>query len=399
MNELQFIRGQGGVPKSLPGEDHISGFVMLLPFGEPLPTPEPGVDGFTGENPVKPISTIETAESYGIKSDASNWYIKGLHYHLSEAFRINPGISLYVGIFELSGTGSDDFSEIKEVQSYAQGRIRQMGVWAPSKPLSTSAITLLQGHADTMHSQATPVQILYGATVSNLASLDNMRSSGTSRVSLVISQDGEGRGADLYADPANTDSQSVTHIGMFIGFLSLAKVHESIGWVQKFNSGLALPAFGDGTLLRDLDPAVIETLDANGYLFLVTYPGIGGSYPNDSHTLDEITSDYAFIEANRTMDKAERGIRTYLTPYLGAPLYVDPESGKLRTDTVKFLETLAGKQLEDMEAAGELSGYIVEIDPEQNVLSTSTVEFVIKQVQVGVMRKAKIKIGYTTKTT
>jgi len=369
---------------------------MFIPEAESLPTPESGIDGFDTDDRIKPISTIETAESYGIKADATSWYTKVLHYHLSEAFRINPGISLYVGIFNIPASGFD-FSEIKEIQNYAQGRIRQMAVWAPNDLASTD-ITSLQGHADTLRDQAKPVQILYGCTVSDISDLDDMRSAGTSRVSPVISQDGEGRGAELYEDAENTSTNSITHIGMFIGFLSLAKVHESIGWVQKFNSGVSLPAFADGTLLRDLDPAAIETLDANGYLFLVTYPGIGGSYPNDSHTLDEITSDYAFIEANRTMDKAERGIRTYLTPYLGAPLYVNPETGNLRIDTVKFLETLAGKQLEDMEAAGELSGYTVEVDPEQNVLSTSTVEFVIKPVQVGVMRKMKIKIGYTTKT-
>jgi hypothetical protein len=396
MNDLQFIRGQGEVPKALPGEDHISGFAMFIPEAELLPTPESGIDGFDTENRIKPISSIETAESYGIKADASSWFIKVLYYHLSEIFRINPGISLYVGIFNIPATGFD-FSEIKEIQNYAQGRIHQMAVWTPNA-LAGADITTLQGHADTLHEQAIPVQILYGCTISDISALTNMRSAGTSRVSLVISQDGEGRGADLYKDPGNTGTNSVTHIGMFLGFLSLAQVHESIGWVQKFNSGVSLPAFADGTLLRDLDQAVIETLDADGYLFLVTYPGIGGSYPNDSHTLDEVTSDYAFIEANRTMDKAERGIRTYLTPYLGSPLYVNPETGNLRIDTVKFLETLAGKQLEDMEAAGELSGFTVEIDPEQNVLLTSAVEFVIKSVQVGVMRKMKVKIGYTTKT-
>ena len=47
-----------------------------------------------------------------------------------------------------------------------------------------------------------------------------------------------------------------------------------------------------------------------------------------------------------------------------------------------------------MEKAGELSGYEASIDPEQDVLSTSTVEVVIKNVPVGVIRKMKVKIGY-----
>jgi hypothetical protein len=49
-----------------------------------------------------------------------------------------------------------------------------------------------------------------------------------------------------------------------------------------------------------------------------------------------------------------------------------------------------------MEKAGELSGYEAVIDPAQDVLSTSTVEVVIKNVPVGVIRKIKVKIGYVT---
>jgi len=44
--------------------------------------------------------------------------------------------------------------------------------------------------------------------------------------------------------------------------------------------------------------------------------------------------------------------------------------------------------------AGELSGCAVEIDPDQNVLASSTVEFVIKNVAVGVFRKGIVKIGW-----
>jgi len=124
--------------------------------------------------------------------------------------------------------------------------------------------------------------------------------------------------------------------------------------------------------------------------------GNADNYYNDSHTLDLPTSDYAYIENVRTMDKATRGIRQNLLPYLNAPLYVDATTGKLRPDMVAFLETTAGRALEEMEKAGELSGYKAEINPEQNVLATSELEVQIKQVPVGVMRVVKVKIGYTT---
>lgn len=179
-----------------------------------------------------------------------------------------------------------------------------------------------------------------------------------------------------------------------LGLLSAAAVHQSISWVKQFPTGISVPAFGDGTLLRNLDNALIEQLDAARYLFLVTHVGQAGSYVNDSHTMDSATSDYAMIESVRTMDKAVRGIRTYLLPELGGNVYIDPDTGKMQPYSVTHLETTANKALEDMEKAGELSGYKVEIDPEQDVLSTSTVEIVIKQVAVGVMRKIKVKIGF-----
>jgi hypothetical protein len=89
-----------------------------------------------------------------------------------------------------------------------------------------------------------------------------------------------------------------------------------------------------------------------------------------------------------------RGVRTYLIPELGGNIYIDAETGKMQAYSVSHLETTANKALEDMEKAGELSGYKVEIDPEQDVLSTSEVEIVIRQVAVGVMRKIKVKIGF-----
>ena len=166
--------------------------------------------------------------------------------------------------------------------------------------------------------------------------------------------------------------------------------------MEKFPTNIALPAFADGTLLRDLDAAVVEALDAARYLFFVTYDGIAGAYFNDSHTMDSPTSDYAYIENVRTMDKAVRGVRTYTQPKLGRPLKVDATTGKLETYVVEDLQLTASRALETMEKAGELSGYTVEIDPEQNVLATSTVEMVIKNVAIGVMRKLNIKIGFAS---
>ena len=147
---------------------------------------------------------------------------------------------------------------------------------------------------------------------------------------------------------------------------------------------------------RELDTATIEELDNARYIFCRTYDGLAGAFFNDNHTLDVATSDYAYINDVRTMDKAVRGIRSYLLPKLGRPLKVDKSTGKLDRTVVEHLITTGNKPLEDMEKAGELSGYKFDIDPDQNILSTSRVRGVIKNVAVGVMRNLDLEIGYAT---
>ena len=386
MNNLTITRQNGNVPKSLAGEDHISGFIAYLTSAE-IP------EAFKIEH-VQAVSTIDTAEAAGITADAESWSVRVLHYHLSEMFRVNPGISLYLGIFAKPETYN--FTEIKTVQNYSGGRIRQMAIWAGDVALAADDLVKIQGVADALDEENAPLSVLYAPKVADVTKLPADVAGGNKcSVSVVIAQAGSGDGADLYADDSNkTVKTSVSAIGIVLGLLSAAAVHQSIGWVKNFPTGVNVPAFGDGKLLRDLDKAVIEQLDSERYIFFRTYPGISDSYVNDSHTMDDATSDYAMIESVRTMDKAVRGIRTYLIPELGGNIYIDADTGKMQSYSVTHLQTTAGKALEDMEKAGELSGYAVEIDPEQDILSTSEVEVVIKQVAVGVMRKIKVKIGF-----
>ena len=379
MNSLKIERQNGNVPKSVAGEDHVSGFIAYLADAE-IP------DGFKTAH-VQAVSTIDAAEALGITDKADSWSVKVLHYQLSEIFRVNPSISLYVGIF--TKPNSYKFTEIKTVQNFASGRIRQMAIWCGDKAFSADDVTAIQGVADALDIENAPLSVLYGNMPADVAGANQCR------VSVVIAQAGSGTGAELYAAEANkTAKNTVSAIGVVLGLLSSAAVHQSIGWVKNFPTGVNVPAFGDGTLYRDLDKALVEQLDGGRYLFFVTHVGQAGSYVNDSHTMDSAISDYAMIESVRTMDKAVRGVRTYLIPELGGNIYIDAETGKMQAYSVSHLETTANKALEDMEKAGELSGYKVEIDPDQDVLSTSEVEIVIRQVAVGVMRKIKVKIGF-----
>lgn len=381
---LTIVRQNGNVPKSQNGQDHVSGFVAYLLEAD-IPA------AFKAE-PVQAVSTIDKAEELGITADATAWSVKMLHYQLEEVFRINPSITLYVGLF--SKPESMTFQELKKVQNYAEGAIRQMAIWNGDTAPTADNIVKLEAVTDSLDTENAPLSTLYAPLVSNYKNLPSNLATNNPRVSVVIAQAGSGTGAELYKSKDNKTKATVSAIGVALGTLSKAAVHQCIAWVKNFPSGISMPALGDGTLVRTIDKGELEKLDTNRYLFLNNVVGVAGSYWNDSHTMDSPTSDYAAIESVRTMDKAVRGIRTYLTPELGGNVYIDPDTGKLQSYTVSHLETTANIPLEEMEKAGELSGYKAEIDAEQDVLSTSTIEVTIKNVPVGVVRKFKVKIGF-----
>ena len=370
---LTIVRQNGNVPKSQNGQDHVSGFVAYLL--------EADIPAAFKTEPVQAVSTIDKAEELGITADATAWSVKMLHYQLEEVFRINPSITLYVGLF--SKPESMTFQELKTVQNYAEGAIRQMAIWNGDTAPTADNIVKLESVADSLDTENAPLSTLYAPLVSNYKNLPSNLATNNPRVSVVIAQAGSGTGAELYKSKDNKTKATVSAIGVALGTLSKAAVHQCIAWVKNFPSGISMPALGDGTLVRTIDKGELEKLDANRYLFLNNVVGVAGSYWNDSHTMDSPTSDYAV-----------RGIRTYLTPELGGNVYIDPDTGKLQSYTVSHLETTANIPLEEMEKAGELSGYKAEIDAEQDVLSTSTIEVTIKNVPVGVVRKFKVKIGF-----
>ncbi|MEZ3525605.1 DUF2586 family protein [Muribaculaceae bacterium Z1] len=393
MQNLTITRTNGNIVRSLAGEDHISGLVF---YSATLPQAAEGVDGFSTTERIHAISSPESAEKYGITADAESWEMKVLHYTLTSIFNMNPGITLYVGIFK-PASGANAFSEIKQIQNYAGGRLRQVGVWNGAVELSDTLVTSLQSVRTTLEAQNKPLSILYAPKVTDVTKLpSDLAKIGRNGVSVIIGQDGAGVADALYRDAANAAKASVSALGDLLGAVSKAKVHESIAWVESFPTNISIPAFGDGKKYRDLDEAVIETLDNSRYIFLRTYDGLAGSFFNDNHTLDTATSDYAYINDVRTMDKAVRGVRTYLLPKLGRPMKVDPDTGKLERTAVEHLITTGNRPLEEMAKAGELSGYRFDIDPDQNILATSRVRGVIKNVAVGVMRNLDLEIGFAT---
>lgn len=356
-----------------------------------------GLSGNSGYVIQPIVASGSTAATIAQPSGGAASTFDVMYYHVAEFFRMQPKGLLYIGIYPIPTVL--DFSELQLVQNFASGDIRQFGVYYTAATFSTTQVDALEAQAIALEAAHKPVSILYAPNIFGAASvttLANVRALTDPDVSVVIGQDGGNIGAALYT----ASGKSISCLGAALGVVAKAGVADNIGAVEKFNLSnveLDVLAFSNGQLYKSLSDNAITTVHNLGYIFAKKHTDVTGSYFNDSFTCVASTSDYAYIENNRVMDKAERGIRAAMIVKLNGKLQVNPTTGRLSEDVIAMYTNVANAPLEAMEKAGELSGHKVVIDPTQNVLATSKLVLTIQNVPVGVARLIQINIGYTTK--
>lgn len=382
LNDIRFVKGQGGLGATLPNEDHKSGIVFLRSYaagGSAPATP------FTTEK----ITSLKDAIAKGITEAA----YPEEYYTIMEFFRIQPDSTLYVHFGAAEDAGYD-FSELTTLQRFADGDLRQIVVMTYSA-FELTNVPILQAISDSLSAEHKPLSILYAGdlTAMTLSNLADLRDQTSPNVSVIIAMDGNNKGKTLF-----DAGKIVPAIGAALGALSVAAVNESIAHVEHFKMSadeLDVPAFANGQLVKDTDPNLLNELNDKGYVFLRKHVGIAGSYWNENSTCDAITSDYAYINNVRTIDKAVRGVRTYLLPKLNSNVELTPD-GKLSLETIVDWQNVAGKSLEQMVKNGEISAFKVEINPDQDIMGTSLLIVNITLVINGIARNIEVQIGYGT---
>lgn len=375
LNDVKFNVLQGGLGRIAAGEDHISALV----FSEAAPGGYPA-------NGIKQYLDLQQAEDDGIvEGDATYGFA---WYHIREFFRMAPGSALWA-CFDI--TFPDDLFTATD------GKVRQVGMFGAAVAGLDAAF---QTPANTLDGLHAPIQILVGlypAAAVTLATIEDLADNTAPNVSVLIAGDGGAKGAAL---ATALGKPYVPAVGAVLGAMAKAKVHESVAWVEPFN--LSDGTENDVIKLADGNNspsnATLTALDTKRYLVFRKHIGIAGTYLNDSHTAVAATNDLAYIENNRTIQKAKRLIRTVLLPQLNSPLTVDGSTGKLAVGTVKYFEALTSKPLNQMLADAELSDFGVYINPDQNVLATDTLVIQVKLVPRGVARDIVVNIGFSVNT-
>lgn len=365
-------------------------------------------------------------------------YFAILHYHISEYFRLQPKGVLWVGIFDQA---TFDGTEIETIQNFTDGELRELAIYLSHETFASSQLTIIQGKLDTLATQHAPMSVVFHSDLSSatLSTLADLATLSNERVSMLISEEGDYHiliydNAKAYISGDKVTFQGKTYrskiktignspfdgtkwvelrenlqaisgfsigtTGVCLGTVSLANVHEDIGWVAKFNlvteTGLDEVAFATGDLWNDISDSLKTTLNDFHYIYLRKHRGVDGTFFNDSFTAIASTSDFATIENNRTADKAQRNIRTNMLPNLLSPLTVNP-NGTLSETTIALFKKDTERPLIDMVTADELSAQEVTIDPTQNVLATSILNIGVLLVPRGVAREIRFILGFAVK--
>lgn len=403
MADLRIIKRNGGLGRREPVLDMVSG---LIQHGL-------AVSGKIALNEVHRLNSLPDALNLGLDAayDAANSVL--VHYHIKEFFRRNPNGELWIVLVDQSVTQWDllvdptQTSYAKKLLIEAGGRVRQLGV--AFNPDGSYTATLAGGLDDQIQDVITQAQLLAedefnlgrpleiiieGKSFNGTAgSADDLRArnSPAPDVSVVIAADLDISALDpLYAGHAA--------LGTVLGDISAASVHENIGWVEKFrvdtNGIYTRPGLSSNLSVNSYTPSALEVLKDKGYILAKPYNSYPGVYWNDSPTCCPASSDFAFIENNRTIKKAARLVRTKLMPRVSSPVKVS-EEGKLDKIVIDSFEAAGREALDPMARANEISVPAdVYVDPDQDVLSTSKLEVRFSLIPMGVARTIEASIGF-----
>lgn len=323
-----------------------------------------------------------------------------VYEHLKEIYRVNPNCDLYLLIVAQATTYANmvdvaQADNIMKLRQAGEGSIRLYAVaYNPAAEVADTsaleaAIPKAQEFATLAFTEHEPGEVFLEGKGYDYTSPIDFRALNAPNVTVMVGQS---------LSIAN-DEPTYAAVGTLLGAVSGGKVNECIGWVEKYNVfGGSLSVAGiSGTAYRNIAQGTLEAIDEDGAVFFRTHTGRAGIYFNDSHTCVEITSDYAYIESNRTTHKAARNIRTALLPKLNSPVLIDTDAGTLDPVTLSVMDNLVRTELEIMANDQEINTPVkddVYIDPAQDILSTSELKIETKMTPTGTARKITVSLGF-----
>ncbi|KAB2918690.1 MAG: hypothetical protein F9K23_00705 [Bacteroidetes bacterium] len=404
LNSVTVTRLQGGLGRRATNLDGVIGVI----------TSGVAVSSTFVLGTIYPLKSIKDLEALGVDAAYDTTNATLIHHHISRIFFHNPNAEVHLMALAQTTTLAAmvdvaNVSNAKKLLKDKNGRIKLLGVIR--NPASGYTPTLSGGLDDDVIAAIPKAQALveeeageyrycsvivegrsYNGTAAAATDLRTLEAPG---VSVVI-------GADKDVSGSNALYNGYAAVGDYLGMLSKAAVSQSPAEViddfdlqDTANSYWLNPGLSSNALISAQTKSTLDTLNDKGYIFAIPQAGLTGIWFNDTHTCEAIDNDYAYIEGNRTVDKAIQLARVKTLPRLNSRLLIDEETGQLTDAARTGIEENAKAAIEPMKTDGDISGGIdCFIDPEQNLLAGDALAMELTFTPVAIGRQIQISVGF-----
>jgi hypothetical protein len=300
-----------------------------------------------------------------------------------------------VGIGEMAMTSSSN--SCKRLLDYAGGKIKLLGLMADdtAHDAAGGTITISQAlNADVYNAasglltianeyfeQQKPFRCIVGATSfsGDHGDLQDVSSGASNnRVAILL---------------GDTQSGNQACLGLILGRLAAIPVMRKVSRVRTgpINTTTAYI----GTTAVGPASTVAAVVGSIGYITWCTYPNVSGYYFSSDGTCSETTDDYHALARGRVIDKAHVLAYTTFVQQVDDEVPIN-DDGTLDAAFCKWLSGQIVNQINNtMTARREISSVACEIDPNQNILSTGTLNVVLRIVPVGYATDIAISLGFS----
>ncbi|WP_199118710.1 DUF2586 family protein [Pedobacter sp. ASV28] len=351
------------------------------------------VSGKIALNTSYQIFSLSDAEDLGITADGTNSFVyRHLEQFYNEAgqgaelwLMLVADATTYTTMLDVTGTYA------KKLLADAGGAIRVLGALKKSTGTEEAesgldgdvhtAVVKAQALATFYAEKYMPVHIIlsgnnYSGTI---ADLKDYTTTNFNRVSCLL---------------ANTDGSKVAAVGLVLGRLAHTPVQRNIGRVADGAIEPTAAYFTNGSKVESQQDGW-DTIYNKGYIFLRSFVNKSGYYFTDDQTLTAVTDDFNSLARGLVMDKAILLAYAVLIENLLDEVEMSAD-GTIHPVVIKSWQAQLDNALQTMIAAGNLSGASVTIDPNQNILSTGTLQVQISLLPVGYAKYVTVTIGFTT---
>lgn len=180
-------------------------------------------------------------------------------------------------------------------------------------------------------------------------------------------------------------------IGMVLGRAAKVEPQQSLGRVK--DGSMAPTLYLTNGKSYDQVTSIINMLHDAGYIIPVSYPTKNGAYLNGNPMAAPATDDYSELNLGRVIDKAHViCYDTYISEILDN-IIVD-EKGQIPSGTCKYFEGMIENAI-GIAMSGQISGFTAYVNPDQNVLSSGTLEIACSITPLGTLQNINVNLAFT----